>query len=258
VVAVRPVGPALVLLASAPGVAAAAEEPTPVVAEVTDLRGRVEWRTDGAEAWEPVALEQGLRLRDALRTGGRSTVELRFVDGTLLALGEHTRLRITLALFDVERSPPEVRVALAAGRLDVRTATSPLTVESEDETVRVEPGDAARLELAGGKLVVVPLPEARVFSVELSHPDMGPWGAGALVVPRPRLVGAARAQPGAPTSALPWALGPVETAAGGPRPGPDPGPEVGPGPGPDPDPDPDPGPEPTGVRVRVRPRGEGS
>jgi len=253
VTAAKRAAPLLLGVALWPGTGRTEEAAAPAVAEVTDLRGRVEWRAGQGEPWQPVALEQGLRVRDGLRTGGRSTVELRFVDGTLLALGEHTRLQITLALFDVGRSPPEIRVALAAGRLDARVRTSPLTVGEGDEAVRVEPGEAARLELAGGRLVVTALPEARVFAAELSHPEVGPWGPGAPVAPAPRLLGEGRAAPGTPTSVPPWALGPVEAAATrkpAPRLGLEPDPKPGPGPGPEPEP------SATGVRVRVRPRGD--
>lgn len=129
---------------------AAPADTAPAVAVVTDLRGRVERRAADDEAWTAVGLDEGLWLEDQVRTGPRSLAELRFVDGTVLALGERTRLRISLALFDPDQAPPEIRVALLAGETDVRTGSAPLVVTAPDGSERrIPPGAAAHIRLVG-------------------------------------------------------------------------------------------------------------
>jgi hypothetical protein len=141
----------------------------PEVALVADRVGAVERREADGSAWDEAALEEALRLLDDVRTGARSTAELRFVDRTLLAIGEKTRLRISLALFDVRRAPEEIRVALLAGHIDVAVHASarPLRVDGvEGEPARLAPGQRARCRLENGHVVVEPLPDGFVFASE--------------------------------------------------------------------------------------------
>jgi hypothetical protein len=127
----------------------------PDVAVVSDLRGQVERRVEAEAPWNAIGLDEAVRLRDEVRTGDQSLAELRFVDGTVLALGEKTRLRISLALFDPDQAPPEIRVALA-GEADVRVGTAPLLVETADGARRFEPGTVVRLRDGPGGLDVLP------------------------------------------------------------------------------------------------------
>lgn len=141
----------------------------PEVATITDLRGAVEHRSAEGADWGGAHLDQGLRLKEAVRTGERSTTELRFVDQTLLALGERTRLTITLTLFDVRAAPAEIRLALEAGRADVDVplaAARPLRVEGPAgaSPVDLAPGQRVRLTVSDGRLVLSPLPAGVTFA----------------------------------------------------------------------------------------------
>lgn len=128
----------------------------PEVALLTDLVGRVEVQPEGA-AWGAATLDAGLLLGDSVRTWDQSNAEIRFVDGTMLMLSERTRVRITTALFNPAEAPAPIRVALAAGALDVRAARAPLEVRVEGGAHhRVEPGEAAHIELTGTRLDVGP------------------------------------------------------------------------------------------------------
>lgn len=138
---------ALLLLGSATLGAAHA---TPEVALLTDLQGRVEMRHTADQAWDAAYLDQRLSIQNDVRTWQRSNAELRFVDGSVLMLSEQTRLNITTALFDARQAPPEVRVALAAGGVDIRTGLSPLTVTAGSGATHViGPRQKAHVRLIG-------------------------------------------------------------------------------------------------------------
>lgn len=138
---------ALLLLGSATLGAAHA---TPEVALLTDLQGRVEMRHTADQAWDAAYLDQRLSIQNDVRTWQRSNAELRFVDGSVLMLSEQTRLKITTALFDARQAPPEVRVALAAGGVDIRTGSSPLTVTAgSGATHIIGPRQKAHVRLIG-------------------------------------------------------------------------------------------------------------
>ncbi len=146
-----------------------AADPPPEVAVVTDLRGRVERLPGETEAWTVAWLDQALRLLDHIRTGERSKTEMRFVDRTVLAVGEKTRLRISLALFDVRNAPPEIRLALLEGQIDVdvHQTALPLVVKAPDgEEVTLGPGRRARLRIVDGKIVVEAVPEGFLFAAD--------------------------------------------------------------------------------------------
>jgi hypothetical protein len=157
----------------------------PEVALVTDLEGRVERRRSTGPAWKSVHLDESLALKDGVRTWERSNAELRFVDGSVLMLTERTRMRISTALFDPQQAPPEIRVALAQGGLDVRTAAAPLVVQTDSgATHTVPPFDSAHVRVVGtaerASLVAGP---ARLFvSADLD---------GTLTPPDPQIEGGA-------------------------------------------------------------------
>jgi hypothetical protein len=223
---------------------------TPDVAYVSDLRGTVERRPGPDDPWAVLGLDQGVRLRDELRTGDRSLAELRFVDGTVLALGEKTRLRISLALFDPAQAPPEIRVALLSGDADVRVGAARLVVEGPDGRTRTfTSGDAFRLHLPS----LDPLPPGDGVTTDYAAPppppppDLPPPGElGPVKVPGvvdPLTLVPIVVDPGVP----PLAPGDGGGAGGGA------GGSGGAGGGVAPPPDvEDPGP--TGIRVRVRVR----
>ena len=136
----------LLVAASTLGVAHA----TPEVALLTDLEGRVEMRPSSAHTWSAAYLDQRLAIQNDVRTWQRSNAELRFVDGSVLMLSEQTRLNITTALFDPRRAPPEVRIALAAGGVDVRTGSAPLTVTAGSGATHViGPRQSTHVRLIG-------------------------------------------------------------------------------------------------------------
>lgn len=149
--------------------AASAAWAAPEVAVVTDLKGTVERQPGETQGWKVAWLDEALHLLDFIRTGARSKTEMRFVDRTVLAVGEKTRLRISLALFDVRAAPPEIRLALLDGRIDVevhRTAM-PLVVEAPTgEPVTLAPGRRARLRVVDGKIVVEAVPEGFRFAAD--------------------------------------------------------------------------------------------
>ena len=139
---------ALTLFALAWTMSAAAE---PVeVALLADLAGRVEHRLTGTEAWRGASLDAPLFIDDGVRTHARSLAELRFVDGTLVAMDERTRLKISVTLFDVEQAPEAIRVALAEGSATVRAGRSRVNLVGADGTTRtLEPGDTATIGASG-------------------------------------------------------------------------------------------------------------
>ena len=62
-----------------------AKAPDSSVATVTDLRGQVGHQRNLGENWTHTSLDEALFLLDLIRTGARSTTEMRFIDRTLLA-----------------------------------------------------------------------------------------------------------------------------------------------------------------------------
>lgn len=123
---------------------------TPPVALVADLEGRVEVRTTPNAGWSDAWLDQRLQLSNGVRTWKQSNAELRFVDGSVLMLSQQTRLVISTALFDAGAAPPEIRVALKAGGVDVRTGRAPLTVTAKSGAQhRFGPGERAHVRIVG-------------------------------------------------------------------------------------------------------------
>ncbi|MCA9542168.1 MAG: hypothetical protein KC620_24900 [Myxococcales bacterium] len=135
----------LTLLFATPALAERA--PTVEVAMVTDVAGQVERQPDRQPDWSPLSLDDAIRLYDALRTWARSAAELSFVDGTIVLLGEKTRLRISTALFDASRAPEPVRLALAEGTAEVYAGRLPVLIDAGGTQRRVEPGDAVKVSV---------------------------------------------------------------------------------------------------------------
>ncbi|MCB9523997.1 MAG: FecR domain-containing protein [Myxococcales bacterium] len=207
------------LLLGAPGPAAAR---SPAVAVVTDLVGAVHHQGEAKAAWTPAALDDGLALLDLIRTGARSKTEMRFVDRTVLGVGEKTRLRISMALFDVQQAPEAVRVALLAGQFDTAVAAAgrPLEVSAPSgDRQRIQPGRRARVRLVDGRLVVTELPPEVRFAAEPEVPhwfdDLDAVAPPGALAPGGR--GAGDASPILPEASDPWV---VPGAAPGSAPGP--------------------------------------
>lgn len=161
----------LLVCLSAPALAA------PVVGTVSDLLGTVERRLGPSGAWRAATLDEGVAIGDGVQTRAQSAAQLTFVDGTVLALGERTRLAISTLLFDPEQAPPEIQVALRQGEADVHVARVPLVMRlpSGDEA-RFAPGTATRVRWQGGRLEREPLPRLliapQIFEDgELAIPD---------------------------------------------------------------------------------------
>jgi hypothetical protein len=147
---------------------------SPDVAVVTDLRGDVRHQAGEAQPWRSAALDDGLALLDLIHTGVRSKTEMRFVDRTVLGIGEKTRLRISMALFDVQQAPEGVRVALLAGQIDaaVHRTARPLVVRAPDGSeARLTPGQRARVRLVNGALRVEALPTGFRFTADPFEDD---------------------------------------------------------------------------------------
>ena len=177
----------------------------PVVATVTDLRGQVGHQRSLGKAWNDTSLDEVMFLLDLIRTGHRSTTEMRFVDRTLLALGEKTKMKITMGLFDIERAAPKVRAAIkrsqvrissqrkrqsltsstaktAPGQtmvyIDLRSGSLTLAVDSRakfyrikgptsQDVVLIAPGDRIRVRIVDGRMLVEPIPETFQFTASL-------------------------------------------------------------------------------------------
>ncbi|MGK0361867.1 MAG: hypothetical protein ACI9U2_004187 [Bradymonadia bacterium] len=149
-------GFAILWIVIATGTALAAP---PVVGIVSDLKGTVERRIPPEVEWRAATLDEGLALGDGVQTRAQSAAELTFIDGTVLALGELTRLAVSTLLFEPGHAPPEIRVALQAGAADVHVARLPLILTlPSGETATFAPGTATRVTWQDGALQRAPLP----------------------------------------------------------------------------------------------------
>ena len=182
---------------------AVAKAPDPSVATVTDLRGSVGHQRNLGENWTNTSLDEAMFLLDLIRTGPRSTTEMRFIDRTLLALGEKTRMKITVGLFNVQKTEPKLQAAIKAAQLrlasqpkkqslteasvpqtgtaemvKVRLTTGSLTlaVDSAARFYRIEgpneqvlfiaPGDRVRVSVVDGQLAVEAIPQGFSFAAD--------------------------------------------------------------------------------------------
>ena len=182
----------------------------PEVAVVTDLTGQVERQPDEAKGWKAAWLDEALLLLDLIRTGARSKTEMRFVDRTVLAVGEKTRLRISLALFDVRSAPPEIRLALLDGHIDVdvhQTAMPMVVTAPDGEKVTLGPGRRARLRIVDGHIVVEAVPEGFRFASDFEDDWWLDAPAGDELFP-PNL------GPGQRVEDIPGALDPIDDDRG--------------------------------------------
>lgn len=156
---------------------AASARATPVVGTVSDLLGTVERRPGPSGGWRPAQLDEGVAIGDGVQTRVQSAAQLTFVDGTVLSLGERTRLAISTLLFDPAQAPPEIQVALRQGQADVHVARVPLVMRlPSGEEARFAPGTATRVRWQAGRLEREPLPRLliapRIFEdAELVIPD---------------------------------------------------------------------------------------
>lgn len=226
----------------------------PAVALVADLEGRVEVRTAPQAAWSAAWLDQRLQLQNGIRTWKQSNAELRFVDGSVLMLSQQTRLEISTALFDPSAAPPEIRVALKSGGVDVRAGRTPLVVTaSNGATHRFSPGARAHVRVVGdGERASLIVGQPRMLAgvdveplVTLTPPtgaeaDAPPSSGGRRFESIPRLVGE-----------LPMV--PIDTIAVVQPPTPDPVPMI---PEAEPDPEAPPGPPQVRVQIEVRAGGD--
>ncbi len=188
----------------------------PEVAVVTDLRGQVQRQPEAQKRWTTAALDEALALLDSIRTGVQSKTELRFIDRTVLAVGEKTRLRISLALFDVKEAPEELQVALLEGHIDVdvHQTALPLVVAAESgDEARLAPGRRARIRLAEGRLVVEALPEGFHFASDFDDGWWLPGGSDEDLLP-PGLGPGERPPGDADALQVPGGLSPFDDEAG--------------------------------------------
>jgi hypothetical protein len=181
----------------------------PDVATVTDLRGTVQVRRGASEPWDAARLDDGLKVDDAVRTHPRSAAELRFVDGTVLLLGERTRVSIRLALFNPEKAPPEIQVALAQGRIETTAGTAPLVIYGpNDDHVLIPAGTSARVAIEGPNLRLL-LPEDLLRGRGgAAEPSLGVPGTHSPLDPTP--IGHEPAKPETAPPANPKVEQPVE------------------------------------------------
>ena len=179
-----------------------AKAPDPSVATVTDLRGEVGHQRNLGDAWSNTSLDESMFLLDLIRTVKRSTTEMRFIDRTLLALGEKTRMKITIGLFNLRKTAPQLQAAIKAAQLrlssvspkehslsagddpnnaevvqiTLTTGSLTLAVNSTARFYRIEgpnnqvlfiaPGDRVRVSIVNGQLVAEAIPQGFQFAAD--------------------------------------------------------------------------------------------
>jgi len=126
-----PIWPKLLLLVSLLllGIARAAladaamADETPIIASVTRLRGEaaVEGGEGKREGGRALALGSPLVLGDVLVTGADGRLEITFIDGTLVTLGEQARLTIDQWLYDPASQKGRGLLSVASGAFRVVT-----------------------------------------------------------------------------------------------------------------------------------------
>lgn len=96
--------------------------------EVARFRGTAE-ALSGAAA-RPLAAGSPILVGDTIQTGEETRAEIRFLDGTLLRLGDNSGVTVTEFLYDSDRSLGRMALDLAAGVF--RTITSSSTIFQQD------------------------------------------------------------------------------------------------------------------------------
>lgn len=151
------------LAAAAPPVICRADPvPTELVGRVVDQQGRVTvWR--GGESVS-LAPEAPIYRTDSIRTEPAARIKLRFLDGTIVALGSETRMVVTEYL--PERTPASrlldliqgiLRATVSATRegagFDVRTRTAVASARSTDWVIESK-AETSAVFVVEGRVVV--------------------------------------------------------------------------------------------------------
>ena len=145
--------------------AAAAKAPDPSVATVTDLRGDVGHQRNLDEIWNSTSLDEAMFLLDLIRTGKRSTTEIRFIDRTLLALGEKTRMKITIGLFNVQKTAPKLQAAIKAAQLRLASQTKKQSL-TQASVLQTDTTEVVRIRITTGSLTLAVDSAARFYRIE--------------------------------------------------------------------------------------------
>jgi hypothetical protein len=99
--------------------------------QVIGLRGSATLEREGTHS--PLATGAELGMGDWIATDAGARVKLRFADGSLVQLGENTRLRIDLAKFDPAEGTRNILLNLPMGLLRAAAAKLPSTTGSSFE-----------------------------------------------------------------------------------------------------------------------------
>lgn len=146
--------------------AAAAKADDPKVATVTDLRGDVGHQRHFDGDWTDTSLDEVMFLFDLIRTGERSTTEMRFIDRTLLALGEKTRMKIRVGLLNLRETEPQLQAALKAAQLRIASQTDKRSLTQASPTNQLDAEEVVRIGLTTGTLTLAVDAAARFYRVE--------------------------------------------------------------------------------------------
>lgn len=92
------------------------------VAQVMKVRGEARVARDGQDT--SLAMGSALQLGDVVKTGAGARLRLRFVDGSILALGENTTLSIDLFAVDAASKSRTVVLTLLQGIVNAAAAKS--------------------------------------------------------------------------------------------------------------------------------------
>jgi hypothetical protein len=132
---------------------------------VTDLRGDVGHQRNLDEIWNSTSLDEAMFLLDLIRTGKRSTTEIRFIDRTLLALGEKTRMKITIGLFNVQKTAPKLQAAIKAAQLRLASETKKQSL-TQASVLQTDTTEVVRIRITTGSLTLAVDSAARFYRIE--------------------------------------------------------------------------------------------
>jgi hypothetical protein len=102
------------------------------IARISNVRGSVELRPPGADAFSAVTQDRNARAGSVLRTGADGRATLRWPDGTTRRVGPATTLTIEKCRFDKRREASLSQFTLSAGRVWVHVMKM-LSAESKFE-----------------------------------------------------------------------------------------------------------------------------
>lgn len=133
---------------------------------VTRRQGVVECRASGGPSWMRILANRRLAAGDEARTEAASNAQVRFADGTVVAMGPETTVQ-------VERLLDEVRVAVPRGalraslpryggrpRFQVTTPNAALAAQGTEFLVEVRPGET-RAAVIDGEVLMTHLESGR-------------------------------------------------------------------------------------------------